>query len=88
MNRTTVYKSVTDGRKTWKIIKKNDKYHFEGPRYECWNCDKIAFDHEDVAWLYSRYMFMKYNHQLDVYWDDECGEWHLTTSYGTIWHWT
>jgi len=85
MRYNTVYKSVTDGRETWKIIKKNGVYHWKGSRRSCWNCPKVAFDYEDVAWLYSEYMHIKYNHQLDVYWDDSCGEWHLTTAYTRIW---
>ena len=88
MNHTTVYKSLTIGRTTWQIIKKNGVYHWKGSKPECWNCYKIAFDYEDVAWLYSRYMFVKYGLQQRAYWDDYCEVWHLTTAYETIWTWS
>ena len=79
-----VYKSVTDGRRTWSIIIKNGKYHFRGSLSLCdcyyTGCEKIRFPFEAVAKLYSRYQFMKYDHQNTVYWSDDCGCWHLRTS--------
>ena len=87
MYNTTVYKSVTIGQTTWQIIKKNGVYHWKGPKRNCYNCPKIAFDYEDVAMLYSNYMFVKYGRHFRVYWDDYCGEWHLTTSYRDMWAW-
>jgi hypothetical protein len=82
MERT--YKSVTNGRTTWSIIIKNNNYHFKGKLYRCncaWlDCEKVIFNYEELADLYSRYQFMKYKHQLTEYWSDDCNCYHLRTS--------
>ena len=80
-----VYKSVTDGKRTWSIIIKNGKYHFHGEslrRCDCpWiGCEKIQFYYEEVAKLYSMYQFLKYDRQNTVYWSDDCSFYHLRTS--------
>ena len=84
MSYETVYKSLTDGHETWQIIKKNGVYHWRGDLERCYWCGKIEFDYEDVAWLYSEYLFLKYGAQQEVYYDDNCEIYHLTTSWG-IW---
>ena len=79
-----VYRSVTDGRRTWSIIIKNGKYHFRGnfSRCDCFysGCKKIRFPFEEVAKLYSRYQFLKYDRQHTAYRSDDCGCWHLRPS--------
>ena len=79
-----VYKSVTDRQRTWSIIIKNGKYHFDGELRRCdcpWiGCEKIRFRYEAVAELYSRYQFLKYDRQNTAYWSDDCSFYHLRTS--------
>ena len=85
MYNTTVYKSLTDGHETWQIIEKNGVYHWRGDLERCNWCGKVEFDYEDVAWLYSEYLFIKYGDHMDVYYDENCGVYHMTTSWSAIW---
>jgi len=84
MSYETVYKSLTDGHSTWQIIKKNGVYHWRGSLKHCYWCGKLSFKHKDVGKLYSEYLFLKYGAQQEVYYDDNCEIYHLTTSWG-IW---
>ena len=81
-----VNKSVTDGRRSWSIIIKNNKYHFRGELHRCnccySGCEKIRFPYKEVAGLYSRYQFMKYDRQNTVYYSEDCGCYHLRTNRG------
>lgn len=82
----SVYKSVTDGKRTWSIVTKYGKYHFRGELHRCsclWTgCKKIKFRYEEVAKLYSRYQFMKFDRQHTVYYSEDCGCYHLRTNRG------
>jgi len=81
-----VYKSVTAGRRSWSIIIKNNKYHFRGELCRCdclWTgCKKVKFRYMEVAELYSRYQFMKFDRQHTVYYSEDCSCYHLRTNRG------
>ena len=87
----SAYKSITDGKRIWSIVIKRDKYHFRGELQRCscpWlGCKKIQFRYEEVARLFSRYQFLKYDRQHTEYWSDDCGCYHLRTSRGDDANW-
>jgi hypothetical protein len=85
-----VYESVKDQQRTWSIIVESGNYHFQGKFLRCkvmckrkgyWDtCKKLCFPYEDVAVLYSKYQFIKYDRQNTVYWSSDCRCYHLRTS--------
>ncbi len=83
MSNVAVYKSLTDGHTTWQIIKKNGVYHWRGDLERCEWCGKLSFEYEDVAWLYSEYLNLKYGKEQTPYYD--CDVWHLTTDFHVWW---
>ncbi len=82
---------VVVDRSVYQIVDRYGVKHFKGntPKCNCpyTGCAKVRFPTHDVALLYSKYRFMKYNEQLLPYRAGDCGCYHLTTSKKSVWQW-
>ena len=92
-----IYESITGRQRIWSIIVESGNYHFQGKFLRCevvhkckgyWDtCRKLCFPCEEVAVLYSKYQFIKYDRQNAVYWSEDCSCYHLRTSRGDDANW-
>ena len=82
---------IVVNRAVYQIVDRYGVKHFRGnlPKCDCpyTGCTKVRFPTYEVAKLYSKYRFMKYDEQLNVYWAEGCGCYHLTTAKGEVWQW-
>jgi hypothetical protein len=53
---------------------------FNPPR--CWNCNKLLFNQYDNACLYAEWLEERHNFYIRVYWSNDCGCYHFTSSQG------